>query len=49
MLKTYTPKDVINYKEAFSLIFEKDSFKIITILVAHYDLELHQMMLKLSF
>ena len=33
-------KQDIDYKEIFSLISSKDSFKIIMALVAHFDLEL---------
>ena len=35
-------KKGINYKENFSLIFLKDSFRTILALMAHFDLELHQ-------
>ncbi|RDX86811.1 hypothetical protein CR513_31805, partial [Mucuna pruriens] len=47
--KGFTQKDDINYEETFSLVLRKDSFRIIMILVAHYDLELHQMNLKIAF
>ena len=33
----------------FSLVLCKDSFRIIMALVAHYDLELHQMGVKTAF
>ena len=33
----------------FSLVSCKDSFRIIMVLVAHYDLELHQMDVKTTF
>ena len=39
--KGFTQKDDIDYKETFSLVSKKDSFRIIMTLVAHYDLELH--------
>jgi len=35
--------------EKFSLVFKKDSFRIIMALLAHYDLELHQMDVKIAF
>jgi len=41
--KGFTQKDDIDYKETFSSISRNDSFRIIMALVAHYDLELHQM------
>nr|KYP56903.1 Retrovirus-related Pol polyprotein from transposon TNT 1-94 [Cajanus cajan] len=41
--KGFTQKEGIDYKETFSPVYSKDSFKIIMTLVAHYDLELHQM------
>jgi hypothetical protein len=39
----------IDYNETFSPVSCKDSFRIIMALVAHYDLELHQMDVKTSF
>ena len=39
--KSFTQKEDIDYKETFSLISMKDSFRIIMALVAHFDLELH--------
>ena len=47
--KGYTQKDGIDYKETFSLVSKKDSLRIIMALVAHYDLELHQMDVKTAF
>ena len=47
--KGFTQKDGVNYKETFSPISKKDSFRIIMALVAHYDLELHQMDAKTAF
>ena len=47
--KCYTQKDDIDYKESFSPVSRKDSLRIIMALVPHYDLELHQMDLKLPF
>ena len=47
--KGFTQKEDIDYKETFSPISTKDSFRIIMALVAHYDLELHQMNVKIAF
>ena len=38
--KGFTQNKGIDYKETFSLISKKDSFRIIMALVAHFDLEL---------
>ena len=37
----FTQKDDIDYKETFSPVSRKDSFRIIMTLIAHYDLELY--------
>jgi len=47
--KGFTQKEGIDYKENFSPVSSKDSFRIIMALVAHYDLELHQMDVKTAF
>ena len=47
--KGYTQKEGINYKETFSSVSSKDSFRAIMALVAHFDLELHQMNVKTAF
>ena len=47
--KGFTQKENIDYKETFSPISTKDSFRIIMALVAHYNLELHQMDMKITF
>jgi hypothetical protein len=39
----------IDYDETFSLVSCKNSFRIIMALMAHYDLELHQMDVKTTF
>jgi hypothetical protein len=39
----------IDYAETFSSVSCKDSLRIIMALVAHYDLELHQMDVKTAF
>ena len=49
MAKDFTQKWGIDYKETFSLISKNDSLRIIMTLVAHYDLELHQMDVKTAF
>ena len=47
--KGFTQRDGVDYKETFSLGSGKDSFRIITTLVVHYELELHQMDMKIVF
>ncbi|KAJ4976296.1 hypothetical protein NE237_001402 [Protea cynaroides] len=47
--KGYNQKANIDYKETFSPVSRKDSLRIIMALVAHYDLELHQMDVKTAF
>ena len=47
--KGYTQKEGIDYKETFSPVSSKDSFRTIMALVAHFDLELHQMDVKTVF
>ena len=47
--KGFTKKQGIDYTETFSPISKKDSLTIILALVAHYDLELHQMDMKTAF
>ena len=47
--KWFTWNDVVNYKETFSHVSKKDSFRIIMVVVAHYDVELHQMDVKTAF
>ena len=47
--KGFTQIDGVNYKETFSPVSKKDSFRIIMALVAQYDLELHQMDVKTTF
>jgi hypothetical protein len=41
--KGFMKRECIDYNETFSLVLCKDSLRIIMALVAHYDLELHQM------
>ena len=47
--KGYTQKEGIDHKEAFSPVSKKDSLRIVMALVAHFDLELHQMDVKTTF
>jgi hypothetical protein len=47
--KGYTQREGIDYNETFSPVSCKDSFRIIMALVAHYDLELHQIDVKTAF
>ena len=47
--KGFTQREGIDYNETFSPVLCKDSFRIIMALVAHYDLELHQMDIKTTF
>ena len=47
--KGFTQKEGIDYKETFSPVSSKDSFRTIMTLVAHYDLELHQIDVKTAF
>jgi hypothetical protein len=42
-------REGIDYNETFSPVSCKDSFRIIMALVVHYDLELHQMDVKMAF
>lgn len=47
--KEFTQKESIDYHDTFSLVSKKDSFWVIMTLVAHFDLELHQMDVKTDF
>ena len=47
--KGFTQKEGIDFNETFSPVSTKDSFRIIMALVAHFDLELHQMDVKTAF
>ncbi|RDX88088.1 hypothetical protein CR513_30363, partial [Mucuna pruriens] len=42
ILSNYLKKENINYKGTFSSVSSKDSFRTVMTLVAHFDLELHQ-------
>jgi hypothetical protein len=45
----FTQREGIDYNKTFSPVSCKDSFRIIMTLVSHYDLELHQMNVKMTF
>src|SRR4051812_1985072 len=47
--KGFTQNEGVDFTETFSLVSSKDSFKTIMVLVAHFDLELHQMDVKTLF
>jgi hypothetical protein len=47
--KCFTQREGIDYNKTFSPVSYKDSFRIIIALVTHYDLELHQMDVKMVF
>ena len=47
--KGFTQREGIDYNETFSPVSCKVSFRIIMALMAHYDLELHQMDVKTAF
>ena len=49
MAKGFIQREWIDYNETFSPVSYKDSFIIVMALVAHYDLELHQMDVKTTF
>jgi hypothetical protein len=49
MAKGFMQREGVDYNEIFSPVSYKDSFRIIMALVAHYDLELHQMDVKTTF
>ena len=49
MAKVFTQREGVDYNETFSRVSCNDSFRIIMALVAHFDLELHQMDVKTTF
>ena len=49
VVKGYSQREGIDFKETFSLVSIKDSLRIIIVIVAHFDLKLHQMDVKTTF
>ena len=49
MAKGYSQRESIDFKETFSPVSTKDSLRIIMAIVAHFDLELHQMDVMIAF
>lgn len=49
MAKGFTQNEGIDFNETFSPVSTKDSFRIVMVLVAHFDLELHHMDVKTAF
>ena len=47
--KGFTQREDTDFTETFSSVSPKDSFRTIMPLVAHFDLELHQMGVKIAF
>ena len=47
--KDFLQNEGIDYHDTFSPVSKKDSLRIILALVAHFDLELHQMDVKMAF
>ena len=49
MVKGYNQREGIDFEETLSPVSTKDSLRIIMTIVAHFDLELHQMDAKTTF
>lgn len=47
--KGFTQREGVDYKETFSLVSTKDAFRVIMAMVAHFDLVLHQIDVKMAF
>ena len=47
--KGFTQKEGVDFNETFSPVSTKDAFRLIMALVAHHDMELHQMDVKTAF
>ena len=45
----YNQREGFDFKETFSPVSPKDSLCIIMAIVAHFDLELHQMYMRIAF
>ena len=48
-LTGFTQREDIDYKQTFSSVSSKDSLRITIALLAHYDLELHNIDVKMTF
>ena len=49
VVKGFTQQEGIDYHDTLSLVSKNDSFRIIMTLVAHLDMELHQIDVKTTF
>ena len=49
VVKGYSQTEGIDFKETFSPVSTKNSFRVIMAIVAHFDLELHYMDVKTTF
>ena len=49
MAKGYSQREGIDFKETFSPVSTKNSLRIIMVIVAHFDLQLHQMDVRTTF
>ena len=49
VVKGYSQREGIDFKETFSHVLTKDSCRVIMAIVAHFDLELHLMDVKIAF
>ena len=49
VVKCFMQKEGINYKETFSRVSSKDSFRTLITLVTHFNFELHHMDVKTVF
>ena len=49
MAKGYNQREGIDFKETFSLVSTKNSLRVIMAIVAHFDLELHNMDVRTTF
>ena len=47
--KGFTQREGVDYESTFSPVSSKESFRVIMALVAHFDMELHQMDVKTAF
>lgn len=47
MVKGFTQRKKVDYKEMFSPVSTKDAFRVITAIVTHFDLILHRMDVKI--